>query len=298
MTTKKAPNLRKEGKVKSYFLVDHSLISVEEGFNVREETPELLEHIEWLKTDIRDKGEVKKPVTVRKIGNEYKLTDGHCRVRAVKELATKGRNKVNIPVPVIVEDPKKYSETDRLAALINDNSGKPLTIPEQATVAKRLIDSGLTPKETAKKISKSVGHVQQLLKYLETPEEVQRMVVDGTISPSLAITTAYEDGEAAPEVLEEAKEIAESEGKKKVTKKYIDKAKEESSDKPTVSKVISVPKKVTPRGQNLFSAVYKYAEEILGDNDDLSNYLVDTCEELDKKIQAYELELNPPKEDD
>ena len=291
MTSKKAPNLRKEGTTKQHFILEHTLISPEEGFNVRMETPELLAHIEWLKANILELG-VRKPVTVRKIGNEYKLTDGHCRYRAVKELVEAGND---VRLPVIVEDPKVYSDADRLAALITDNSGLALTIPEQATVVQRLLKYGLSPAEAAKKISKSVGHVQQLLKYLETPKEAQQMVVDGKISPSAVIKTAYAEGDDTVEVLKAAEEVAKSEGKEKVTQKHIDKAK--ANPGPIVRKTISVPKKKEkPRGEGLFISVYKYAEEIIGDNDNLANYLVDTCEELEKKIAEYELACNPPEE--
>ena len=286
-------NLRKEGKVKSYFTVEPSLITVEDGFNVRIETPELLAHIAWLKESIIEHG-VLKPVTVRKVGGRYVLTDGHQRHRAVLELVA---DKVDVRLPVIVEDIRTRSDSDRIAALMVENSGLPLTIPEQSEVVKRLLKFGLSVKEVAQKISKSLGHVNHLYKYLELPEEVKEMVVDGKVSPSAAIKTAFEEGDDVTEVLKSAEEEANSVGKEKVTNKDIVKAK----DKKKSGSIVTTTRKVTTINQplnshTLFAAAYKYAASLIGTNDHLANAITDDCVALQRDIEDYEKSIKPPED--
>ena len=285
-------NLRKEAKRKEFYVVDPKIITIEDGFNVRLDTQELLQHVAWLKTSIREEG-VLNPITVRKVGDEYVITDGHQRHRAVTELAAEG---LEIKIPIILEDTKLRSDVDRIAGLFLHNSQYPLTIPEQSDVVKRLLKYGLSEKEVAKKIAKSVGHIQHLLKYMELPPEVKEMVVEGKVSPSAAIKESFESGEKVTEVLKDAEEIA---GGAKVTKKHIDAAKDKKSTTP-VKKIVTINKPVTasePVSVGLFNKVYKYAESLIGTNDELANWLIDTCEELDNQIKEYEDSLVTTEED-
>ena len=157
------------------------------------------------------------PSTWRKI--PY-LSDGHCRLAAVKLAMSKGADIKSIPCRV----EERYSnDADRVLAMIVRNSGKPLTPLEKASVVKRLVAFGWAESDIAKKTGISRQYVGKLLQMEAMPEELKGMVKEGTVSASVAVETCREHGpeEAVKVIAEAAPKKETGRRKKKVTKKVL-----------------------------------------------------------------------------
>lgn len=201
--------------------VDPSTIIIDKGFNVRIPGPELDEHIRYLADSIKEEG-VKEPLTCFIEGDKLHLTSGHCRIKAVEIAKSEGVE--ILTVPVRLED--RYSkEEDRVLSLITRNSGKSLSQIETGEVFKKLLKYGWILSQIAQKTSYSIQHVSNILTLSGAPTEITDMVKDGKISSTLATDTVNKEGEGAVTVLQEAINGAEVEGKKKATKKDVDKVK-------------------------------------------------------------------------
>lgn len=204
---------------KDLFLLDPEKIHEKEGWNVREETDELSEHIEQLALSIAEVG-VQQPITVYMENNTIYLSDGHCRLAGVKLAISRGAEIKSIPCRV----EERYSnDADRVLAMIVRNSGKPLTPLEKASVVKRLVAFGWSESEIAKKTGISKQYVGRLLQMEAMPEALKGMVKDGTVSASVAVETFRDQGaEKAVESITEAAGKQQGEKKKKrVTKKSL-----------------------------------------------------------------------------
>ena len=168
------------------YRVDPAIIQVKADWNSRDASdPANAEHIESLKASIKEIG-VKKPLVCYMENEVIYVTDGHCRLAAVKALIAAG---VEIKsVPVMVED-RHSNEADRIFSQIVHNQGKPLTGIEQAKVFKRLIDLGWAQKDIALKAGFSGGRVSQLLELLTLPVVLQKFITDGRASASMVLNT-------------------------------------------------------------------------------------------------------------
>lgn len=193
--------------------IDPRKIRIKEGWNSREETPDLDAHIDMLAQSISQIG-VKKPIEVTMENGEPYVTDGHCRVRAALRAIEVYKADLKT-IPVIPVD-RYSSEADRVASQIIGNSGKPLTSFEQAKVYKKLLDLGWKGVEIASKIGKSPAHVTQVLDLLTLPENIKAMVLRGEVSGTMAIGTlkaANGDAGKAANELKEAVATANTEGR-------------------------------------------------------------------------------------
>lgn len=193
-------------------------LHIKKGWNTRDiTTPENIEHIENLARSIAEIG-VKEPLRVVWEENKAYITNGHCRLEAIK-LAIKNGADIKA-VPVMVED-RYANEADRIFTQIVSNSGKPFTQLEQAKVFKKLLDLGWTQNDIAIKSGKTAGRVSQILELLTLPESVKTMVANGEVSASMAIQTVKTEGKKAAKTLETAVETAKSEGKKRAMPKHV-----------------------------------------------------------------------------
>lgn len=193
--------------------VDPRVLFIKPNWNMREESPELSEHIDMLAQSIAEIG-VKEPITVRLEDSKLWVINGHCRTRAcMRAIEHYGADIKTVPVQA--ED--RYSnDADLILSQIVRNSGKPLTIPEQARVYKKLLDMGLEQSQIAKKVGLSGGRVSQILNFNTMPQSVQQHVINGNISPSLAQQTvqAASDPGVAEMQVQQAVNTAKSEGRK------------------------------------------------------------------------------------
>lgn len=226
---------------KDLFLVDPRLINEKDGWNVREESEELKEHIETLSLSIAEIG-VQQPLTVYMDDGKLYLSDGHCRLKAVL-LAIESGAEIK-SVPCRVED-RYANEADRVLSMITRNSGKPLTPLEKSKVIKQLISFGWSEKEISKKVGISLGYVYRLLEAAALPEEIKTAVRQGTVSTSVAVEEVKKNN--SDMIIHAAKEG------KKITKKNVDRHPERKA----------------------LTVVYKAAEKYSS-----SNRIFDLCEEL------------------
>lgn len=195
--------------------VDPKLLVITDGWNTRDESEELAAHIDMLAQSIAEVG-VRKPIEVKLEDGKLVVKDGHCRTRAAIRAIEVYKAEIKT-VPVVSVD-RYANDADLILNQIISNSGKPLTTMEQAKVFKKLLDMGWNQADIAKKIGMSNGRVSQILDLLTMPAQVQMMVSNGHISPSLAQQTvkAADTPAKAAETLQAAVDKAAQNGKSKV----------------------------------------------------------------------------------
>lgn len=195
------------------FKIDPRLLVIEKNWNARDDSPELLEHIDTLSLSIAEIG-VRKPIEVKLIDGKLIVRDGHCRTRATMRAIEHYKADIKT-VPVISVD-RYANDADLILNQVISNSGKPLTTMEEARVYKKLLDMGWQQGEIAKKVGKSNGRISQILSYLEMPASVQAQVATGAVSASLAqqVVKSAETPAAASAALQEAVAVASKEGRK------------------------------------------------------------------------------------
>lgn len=193
--------------------VDPRLLVIKEGWNTREETPELLEHIDMLAQSIAEVG-VKNPIQIKLEDGKLIVKAGHCRTRAV--IRAMDHYKAEIKTVPVVSVDRYASDEDLILEQVITNSGKPLTTMEEAKVYKKLLDMGWNQADIAKKVGKSGGRISQILSLLTMPIAAQQAVASGAISASLAqqVVKAAETPAQASQQLQKAVETAKAEGRK------------------------------------------------------------------------------------
>lgn len=193
--------------------VDPRLLIIEKNWNTRDDTPELLEHIDMLAQSIAEVG-VRVPIQVKMIDGKMVVRAGHCRTRAAMRAIEHYKAEIKT-VPVSSVD-RFSNDADLILEQVITNSGKPLTSMEEARVYKKLLDMGWNQGDIAKKIGKSNGRISQILAYLEMPAAVQAQVATGAVSASLAqaVVKASDTPVQASAALQQAVQQATSEGRK------------------------------------------------------------------------------------
>jgi ParB/RepB/Spo0J family partition protein len=199
-------------------------INVKEGFNsrVRDFDPDDADDIA-LAHSIAQVG-VKQPVTVFNEDGRVYLSDGHRRLAAaLYAIEHIEGTPADLLIPTQTE-PAVASEADRIFSQIVRNSGKPFSPLEQALVYKKLIGHGWTVEDIALKAGFSTQRIRDLLALDALPKKVKKMVSDGKVSATLAITTLKQaKGEAGKvaALLTSAVDKAKKEGKTKATQKDV-----------------------------------------------------------------------------
>jgi ParB/RepB/Spo0J family partition protein len=195
------------------FKVDPALLVIEKNWNTRDDSPELLEHIDTLAQSIAEIG-VRKPIEVKLVNGELIVRDGHCRTRATMRAIEHYKADIKT-VPVISVD-RYANDADLILNQVISNSGKPLTVLEEARVYKKLLDMGWQQVDIGKKVGKSNGRISQILDLLTMPVAVQAQVATGAVSASLAqsVVKASETPAQASQALQEAVAVASAEGRK------------------------------------------------------------------------------------
>lgn len=114
------------------------------------------------------------PITVRKVGERYKIIAGERRWRAARMAGLS-----EVPVNIISADDKKASEI----ALVENIQRKDLDPIEEADAFASLIDDyGLTQEEVGRRVGRSRSAIANALRLLELPPEVRARLSNGTLS--------------------------------------------------------------------------------------------------------------------
>lgn len=192
--------------------LDPKILKIEPNLNARDlNSPEALAHIDWLADSIAESG-VKKPLEVFSKKGEVYVSDGHCRLLAVLKCLDLG-----VPIPSVpcVQEGRGVNDVDRILNQNLSNSGLRLTALEEGHNIKRAVALGLSVSDIARKLSRSVSYVGQMLEFQAAPAEIHNMVKAGEVSPTLAAQINRAEGERAPVILKAAVETAKSEGRNK-----------------------------------------------------------------------------------
>jgi ParB/RepB/Spo0J family partition protein len=116
----------------------------------------------------------------------YIITDGHRRMAAGLIVAQNTGKTVLLPY---YSEPRDYTDADRLSDMFLLNQGKELTMMEQAVgIQKYTDDFGLTPKEIAQKLHKSVTYVSNCLQLIKADDFTKKQISDEIIAPSLVLS--------------------------------------------------------------------------------------------------------------
>jgi len=141
------------------------------------------------------------------------ITAGYTRLDAIElansELPEEQQIKFVTAVTQAVKDPndpksKGLSQDDLNALLIRENKGAALNAYEASIVCKRMANNGNSINVIATKTGFSSEWVGNLLELAAAPIELQMMVADDVIKPTLAIEVIKEHGDKALAVLQVA----------------------------------------------------------------------------------------------
>lgn len=199
-------------------------VHVMEGLNVRVKDAALEAHVRSLANSMKSIGfKASRPLEVVVLEQDGKLqltvTDGHCRLAAVRLAIAEGADIKAIPLVTLPS--KGTNLPDLVAGLVLSNTGKELTAFEKSLVCKRLLNYGWSEAQIAERLDYSVANVNLLLDLASAPLSIVTMVQKGEVSANFAVETMRKHRGEALKVLQEGLAVAKSVGKKSVTKKYM-----------------------------------------------------------------------------
>lgn len=203
---------------------DVEKIHVLDGLNVRIKDEALTEHIRSLADKMKAEGfKASKPleVVVLEEGGQSRLvvTDGHCRLAAVKIAIAEGAEIQQIPCVALPS--KGTSLQDLVAGLVTSNSGKPLTTFETALVCKRLFSYGWSEAQIAQRLTFGEAYVNMLLELVSAPLSIVTMVQNGEVAATFAVEMMRKHRDQAVEVLKQGLATAKAAGRSRVTNAYL-----------------------------------------------------------------------------
>lgn len=127
-------------------------------------------NLEELVESIKQYGIIQ-PLIISETDGEYELIAGERRLRAAKMIGLS-------EVPVILRDAKEQEKLE--IALVENIQRENLNPIESAAAYKKLIDEfNLSQEEVAKKIGKSRSSINNILRMLNLPEEIQLALIEG-----------------------------------------------------------------------------------------------------------------------
>lgn len=151
------------------------------------------EKIEELAESIREYGLIQPIVVKLNKNGYYTIIAGERRWRAARKAGLK-------EIPAVIKDVSE--QTEKEITLIENIQRENLNALEEAAGIKELMDVyGLTQEDVAKKIGRSRPAVANILRLLNLPEEIQKLVKEGALSQGHArALLAVEDKAKAQEI--------------------------------------------------------------------------------------------------
>lgn len=198
----------------TYFKVKPDKVEFEEGFNLREEGPELDAHLEKLYQAMKS-GAYVPPIDVKVVDGRILARDGHCRTRVARRLWAEG-------VEYQLEARQvRGNEVDDVLHMLGSDQGKSFTPLEQGRGFLRLTRYGLNVAEIVRKTHLHRTTVDNGLILASAPVEVQHMLSRGEVSAEVVVTTIKKHGSKALPVLQALVSKVVEGGGTKVTKKHV-----------------------------------------------------------------------------
>lgn len=155
------------------------------------------------------------------------VVDGYRRRRALTLLDSEGKlprtpaRDGGPPEAWISIVPFEGSDAERTLRILTSVENRRLGALEVARGYRRLANFGWTTTQIAQGVHKSRTHVEQMLMLANSNSDVQRAINSGQVSASAAVGLVRQHGEQAGQVIEQAAERAQDEGKTKVTPRML-----------------------------------------------------------------------------
>lgn len=165
------------------------------------------ESLNELANSIKEHGIIQ-PLLVRKINSGYQLIAGERRWRAAQSIGLK-------TVPVVVRE--MHDQQMMEIALVENLQRSDLNPIEEAEAYQGLMETfHLTQEEVAQKVGKSRPAVANILRLLQLPEEIRKLVISGTISMGharalLSLNDRNQQREACKTIIEKELSVRETE---------------------------------------------------------------------------------------
>lgn len=253
-----------EAGTENMLLVHPSHVTEIDGFNVRVDTPDYLEHVAALAESIKANGFYANKPLGGYIGKDGEgndallLTDGYSRLRALRKLMEEGVEIGKIPFAVKA---KGTSLEDLTVALVQDNEGRKLEVYEKAVVVKRLKGYGMAEDEIARRLGMTKRYVDDLLLLAGAPRQIAVFVTTGKVSATEAIKQIRANPTGAAKALADMIKKAEAKGKGRATAKDNASGSTESDDNEAgeTNGVVSSSHKVT-RGKSVTTLKLKFKQ--------------------------------------
>ena len=223
MTTP-APSLKALAEAKAdgvakltIFTVDPDVVQFEDGWNGRDEGPDLAEYRQRLKAAMKV-GAFLPPIDVQMVDGVPIVRDGHSRTLMARELKVEG-------TPYTLQARQiRGNDAEMRYHMLGSAAGRPLSPLEQGRQFLLLTRLGETVASIAARLGQHRSTIENGLKLAEMPSAVQKMVGAGEVASHTALKTVKEHGKEAAKVLTDAVKEAKAKGKKKATAKTLPKA--------------------------------------------------------------------------
>ena len=254
-------------------------LKVMPDLNVRLEGEELDNHIRYLADSMKARGyNMSKPIEIFVAEEDGKaqpviyVSDGHCRLRALKLALSEGADIKQISCVTLPA--KGHDIKDIVAGIIVHNTGKNLTPYEKAIVCKRLLNFGMPEKEIATKVGFTPEYVSMLLEAVSAPLSIVTMIQNGEIALTKAVELIRKHGPKAVAIIKEGLAASKAAGKKGLVGSYLPGA--------------ALGKVVKRQAESLYEATKKVSSDpafaqLSAENQELIKGLLSTIAEKEKK---------------
>jgi ParB family chromosome partitioning protein len=211
------------GKSRDLWQVAPSKLQVIADMNPRVNTPGYKQHIRDLTESMKMHGFFQdKPLAgyVARVGDDdiIFIYEGGSRLKAALLAIEEGAPFTEVPVSV---DQKGKAMEDLLVQMVRGNTGRPLSVVENAIICKRLAKFGWESEKIAEQLGFKTQQVENMLLLMASDHRIRDLVAMEKIAATLAIQTIKEHGSKAYELLVQAQVAAESKGKTRITGRFI-----------------------------------------------------------------------------
>lgn len=208
--------------------------------------------IEEFGEEIKAHGKIENPLQGFKKNGMYHYTEGDRRTQAVKYINKKYN--VNFPIPFICETRDTTLVHRLYKQRVMNNSGKPFTPVEDASLVMELINEGQTEKQICVQLKFTGVYISNLKMLHNAPDQIKQFVLKGTISSTEAmrILRKEKDYDSAIKTIQDTLSFVQAtKGTDKVTARDVEKAKGSVNSFSAIKKAFKMAPKRTVRQDNI-----------------------------------------------